>query len=48
MIEKNRAVTICLNPFRLFMKVRSSCVLIIIINGVIIELAREVDVQKIN
>ena len=48
MIEKNKAVTICLNPFRLFMNVRSSCVLMIIINGVIIELARDVDVQKIN
>jgi hypothetical protein len=48
MMEKNRVVIVCLNPLRLFIKVRDNCALIIIINGIIIEFAREYDIQNVN
>lgn len=48
MIEKNRVVTVCLSPFKLFMNVRISCALIIKINGVIILLVRVGVAQKDN
>ena len=48
MIEKNRVVTVCLSPLRLFMNVRVNCALIIMINGVIIEFVREEVIQNVS
>jgi len=47
-IVKNKVVTVWLSPLRLFMKVRASWALIIIINGAIIELAREEVIQNVS
>lgn len=47
-IEKNKVDTVCLRPFKLFINVRVNWALIMIINGSIIEFARDDVIQKQN